>query len=248
IPVQTDIHSSFELRVGHTPVHPNYAVDPFSALPVAPSSGLNLNFAANAIAAAPPQVLYQGSYVVNPLDQLPGGYMPFPMFASFAYDGVSSLLLEFRVGPGTANGSNGGVVRLMVQSSPDPFGRVFASGTPANPVVPGQVAVATQGDNTMHDLELEFTRVETFCQSPWLDSGVAAPDYRAPIVAASLPAGTGVQLQFRGAQNAAGANPTDWAASPDGADGQRWLQFRLVFVANAITGERPVVDTLVVPF
>lgn len=248
IPVQFDVMTSFELRAGHTNVVPDYTVDPFSALPVAPLSGLSLTFANNTIQGALPQVLYSGAYVIDPAQQLPGGYMPYPLTTPFAYDGVSSLLLEFRVGPNTGNGVNGGLVRLMVQSSPDPFARVLAAGTATQFLVPAQTTVATVGDNTMHDLELVFARVETFCQSPWFDTGRPAPDYAAPIVATSTPPGTSVHVVYRGSASASGATPTEWSPSPNIADGYRHLQFRIVFRASLLTGERPLVDTLVVPF
>lgn len=247
LPVVADTHSLFELRAGHTAVTPDYTLDPFSALPSAPLSGLSTTFAANIDPAAPPQVMFAGGYVVDPTQMLPGGYMPYPIAAPFRYDGVSSLLLEFRVGPSTATGVNGSVVRLMVQSSPNPFGRVFAAGTPGSFLVPSATTTAMTGDNAMHDLELVFARVETFCLSPWLDSNRQSPDYRAPILATSLPAGTGITAEYRGSASAVGANPTAWSSSPDIADGNRYLQFRLVFRANVVTGERPVVDTLVVP-
>ena len=246
-PVVSDVHTLFELRAGHTGVTPDYAVDPFSALPVAPQSGLSLTFAANTLAASPPQTVFSGVYVIDPAHILPGGYMPYPVAAPFRYDGVSSLLLEWRVGPSTAAPVNGSVVRLMVQSSANPFGRVFALGTATQFLIPGQATVATGGDNAMHDLELEFTRVESTCQSPWLDSQRPAPDYGVPIVAQSLPPGTSVQLEFRGAQGAGGTSPTAWSPSADIADGRRYLQFRIVFHASPLTGERPVVDSVVVP-
>ena len=247
IPVTLDTHSLFELRAGHTAVTPDYSVDPFSALPVAPLSGLSTTFAANVSPLAPPQVLYAGAYIVDPTQMLPGGYMPYPLAAPFRYDGLSSLLLEFRVGPSTANGVNGGVVRLMVQSSAEPYGRVLAAGTASSFLVPSATTTAMIGDNAMHDLELVFARVETFCLSPWLDSNRPSPDYQAPILATSLPAGTAVTAEYRGSSSPTGVNPTAWSASPDVADGRRYLQFRLVFRANLVTGERPVVDTLVVP-
>jgi hypothetical protein len=247
IAVTPDTHASFELRIGHSAVTPDYAIDPWSALPAAPLSGLSLTFAANSPNAAAPQLAFAGSYVVDPAHQLPGGYMPYPIAAPFRYDGVSSLLLEFRLGPGTATMANGGVVYLMVQSSPFPFSRVQAVGTSGNVVLPASTPQATSGDNAMHDLELEFRRVETDCVSPWLDSQSPAPDWQAPILAASQPAGTSTTVEFRGSTSAAGTNPTAWSASQDVADGKRFLQFRLVFRANLVTGERPVVDTLVVP-
>ncbi|HEX6812316.1 MAG TPA: hypothetical protein VF384_11880 [Planctomycetota bacterium] len=251
-----DAHTLFELRAAHTAVVPNYAVDPFSALPVAPNSGLSTTFANNVL--TPLQLMYAGTYIVDSANLLPSGYLPYPVAAPFRYDGVSSLLLEFRVGPNTAGGLNGGLVRLMVQSSPSPNGRVHAAGSASSFLIPSQATIATggfapsgtptiPGDNAMHDLELEFARTETFAQSPWLDSLAANPDYGAPVVAQSLPFGTSVQVEYRGSNSASGASPTAWSASPDVADGRQFLQFRIVFHANLLTGERPLVDTVVVP-
>lgn len=246
-PVVADTFTQFELRAGHTDVVPDYRLDPFSALPIAPFSGLSATFADNVLAGALPQVMYQGQYVIAPSALTASGYVPYPIAAPFRYDGVSSLLLEFRAASGTATGANGGAVNLMVQSSAQPNGRVLARGTPGNPLIPSHATVATIADNSMHDLELVFARVETFCQSRWLDTGIASPDYGAPILARSLPPGTDVTVVFRGSASPTGTSPTAWSATPDAADGLRFLQFKLVFHANAVTGERPVVDTLVVP-
>jgi hypothetical protein len=59
--------------------------------------------------------------------------------------------------------------------------------------------------------------------------------------------GTSVNVQYRGSSVAGGVAPTAWSASPDVADGKRFLQFRIVFRANPLTDERPLVDTVVVP-
>jgi hypothetical protein len=251
-----DVHTLFELRAAHTAVVPDYTVDPFSALPAAPNSGLSTTFANNVL--TPLQLMYAGAYVVDPANLLPSGYLPYPVTAPFRYDGVSSLLLEFRVGPNTAGGFNGGLIRLMVQSSPEPKARVFSSGSASGFLIPSQVTVATggwtigglptlPGDNSMYDLELEFVRTETFAQSPWIDSLFANADYGAPVIAQSLPFGTSVHVQYRGSASASGTSPTDWSASPDIADGKRFLQYRIVFHANMLTGERPLVDAIVVP-
>ena len=73
-------------------------------------------------------------------------------------------------------------------------------------------------------------------------------DYAAPVVATSTPPGTSVHVVYRGSASASGATPTEWSPSPNIADGYRHLQFRIVFRASLLTGERPLVDTLVVPF
>ena len=245
--VQADTFSHFELRAAHSEVVPIYTLDPWSALPIAPLSGLSLHYANNPTAGATQQTMYQGAYVIDPAQLLASGYMPYPIVSPFRYDGVSSLLLEYRVNPSAANGLNGSQVNLMVQSAAEPFARVTANGTNTALVVPAVTPNAQSGDNAMHDLELEFARIETHCQSPWLDAGAAAPDYQAPIVARSVPAGCSVQTLFRGSASPAGLLPTAWSSSPDIADGRRYLQFQIVFLADHLSGERPIVDTLIVP-
>jgi hypothetical protein len=243
---QADNFPQFTMRIGHTDVVPNYTIDPWSALPAFPNSGLSTTFSDNELLGAPPSVVYTGAYPINPAQALPGNYMPYPMSSTFAYDGQSSLLIDFRVPQSTALGVNGMAVNLMVQSSALPGTRVVAAGNATQPVAPNQVATGV-ADNAMPDFQIELARTMTFVASPWLDSLVAAPDYDTAIVAKSLPAGTSVQVQYRGSSSASGTNPTAWSSSQDVADGKRYLQYRITFQANHLTGERPLVDTLLVP-
>ncbi len=249
-PVQPGSLQQFELRAGLTAAVPDYSIDSFSGLPISPNSGLDSSFASNYLAGAPPVRLYQGRYDVLPAALTASGYLPYPVSAPFAYDGVSSLLLEFLV-PHDPQGvmGTGAQVRLMVQSSPLPGARLWASGTAWSPILIPNPSLVSQGtpDNAMAELEIEFVRVQTFAQSAWLDAGSASPDYQAPALAASMPVGTSVALAFRGSASASGANPTAWSTSPDIADGLQFLQFRMTFVGNLVTGEVPVVDTLIVP-
>lgn len=246
--LQTDSLAQFELLVGHTPVVPDYTIDPFTALPVAPASGLAPTFAANYVPNAPPQTVFNGRYDITPGLRRPDGYVPLPMVTPFAYDGASSMLLEFKTGiDPQAIGINGLYGSLMVQSSPRPNARNTAGGTVSVPVNPNATS-SGNGDNWMAQLQIEFARVETTAMSPWFDSGSPAPDYDAAYVAASLPPGTTVQLEYRGSASSTGTNPTAWSASPDIADGLQFLQFRMTFFADPVSGEVPVVDTLVVAF
>jgi len=246
--LMTDSFQQIELAVGHTPVHPDYTVSNWTALPLFPSSGLDPTFVNNYVTGAPPQTVFQGSYDILPAMRRVDGYVPLPVITPFAYDGSSSLLLEFRVtADPTAHGLNGMYGQLMVQSSPMPAARNTAGGTSTQTVDPSQ-AIMGVGDNWMANLQVEFARVETNAQSPWLDCGQAAPDYTAPSIAASLPSGTSVQIEYRGSSSQTGVNPTAWSATPDIADGERYLQFRMTFLANQLSAEVPVVDTLVVPF
>jgi len=242
VPILADGFARFELAIGHTSVAPNYSVDPFTALPVAPNSGLDPLFANNGMT----RLVYRGSYVLLPAMQSPSGFVPLPLAKPFGYDGSSSLLLEFRVFPDPlALGINGMYGRLMVQSSPLPAARNAIGGLPAQPLDPSQATVGT-GDNWMAELEIEFANVETEATSPVLGAGMLAPDYDRPILAASLPHGTSVKVEYRGVSAVGVATP--WSPSTDIADGLPFLQFRITFHADLATGEVPVVDTLVVPY
>lgn len=249
-PVLPGSISSLEMRIGHTDVVPDYTHDPWSSLPIAPNSGLDPTFANNYRSATPAVTSFRGSYAIDPQRLTASGYLPYPQIAPFAYDGTSSLLLEFLVAEDPTNSSaTGATVRLMSLSTALPGARVWASSTILQPMPipnPSQVVSGT-ADNAMYELELDFVRVQTFAQSPWLDSQNANPDYDAPIVAASTPAGSSLSLSFRGATSAAGAGATAWSGSPDIADGMRYLQFKITFVANLLTGESPIVDTVFVP-
>jgi len=239
-PVQNDTFQSFDLRIGHTNVVPDYSIDPFSSLPIDPDSGMSETFADNVLAGAAPGIVYQGSYDIDPADLTPGGYLPYPMFTSFAYDGASSMLLEFRTFDPNALGINGQQVYLMVQSSPLPAARTVATG--------GQPAalLAGQADNALPEYEIEFTRAQTFAQSPWYPVSPQT-DFGAPIAATSLPAGTSIVIEYRGSDNPGVATPTEWSTSPDIAEGHANLQYRITFHANPFTGERPLIDSLVIP-
>lgn len=249
-PVLPGALQDFELRIGHSAVQPDYAVDPWSALPVAPHSGLAPTFASNYLPGAPPVRGYRGVCSIDPAQLTATGYLPYPPIVPFAYDGTSSLLLEFLVADQPSNSNlTGAAVRLMVQSSALPGARVWSSGTPfqPRPIADPRAEVVGTPDNAMYELELDFAQVATVAQSPFYDSGRASPDYDAPLLAASLPPGTGLSLSFRGANDAQGTGATAFAASPDSADGRRFLQFRLEFRANLLTRDVPIVDSLFVP-
>lgn len=244
--VASDVFPQFTMRLGHTDVVPDYTVDPLSALPTFPDSGLSAVFADNELLGDAPQVVYSGSYAIGPNTILPGRYFAYPMAQTYAYDGQSSLLIDFRVPQSSANGLNGMAVRLMVQSSALPGSRVVAGGLLGQVVDPDQV-VSGIADNAMPEFQIDFARTQTYAQSPWIDSGVASPDYLAPVIGKSLPTGTSIAVEYRGADDVSGSNATAWSSSVDVADSKQFLQHRITFVANHLTGERPLVDTLVVP-
>jgi hypothetical protein len=250
MPLHPDCYAHVELAVGHTPVVPDYSIDPWSALPMFPNSGLDPVFANNGTT----QTLFAGRYDLAPSMQQPNGFVPIPLLTPFAYDGTSSVMLEFKVYPdANALGVNGMLGNLMGVSSPLPAARNTAyggqtyPGGPINPPLDPSLAIIGAGDNWMADLEIDFARVTTVATSPMLDSGAIAPDYHGEILAAALPPGTRINVAFRGYQ-VPGAQPTAWSPHPDVADGRRFLQFRVTFEANLVTGEVPILDTLVVPF
>lgn len=247
-----DSFLQYEMRIGHSHVHPDYSVDPWSALPVAPGSGLSATFANNERTGAPPVTVALGRYDIDPAYAVAhplGLLLPYPAIVPFSYDGRSSLLLDIRAGQG-GSGQNGMAVQLMVQSSPLPAARAVAGGTVFQPMPlpnPGAATTANILDCAMPILQFEFARTETHAVSPWFDAGSAAPDYSPAILGLSTPVGTRVELRYRGSHSAAGTNPTEWSASVDIADGYRFLQVDIGLHGSPLSGEVPLVDTLVVP-
>jgi hypothetical protein len=244
----TDHFDLFELLVSHSDVVPDYTIDPFTALPRFPNSGLDVVYAKNVKQGETPQTVYVGPYPIRPADLRADGYVDYPMARPFNYNGVDSLLFDLRMSPTRipGSGANGQVVRLMVLSSPQPNARVVVYGTRFGPIVPSAMARGT-GDNAMYDYQLEFVRVKTVAVSPWRAAGVPSPDYQTPVVAKILPRGTSVVVDYRGADDAQGGGATQWAQNVDIADGRPFLQSRFTLVGDAVTGEVPAVDSLVVP-
>lgn len=238
----------FELRAALSDVVPDYTIDPFSALPTAPSSGLVSTFAANAIAGTT-QTLRTGAYTISPQSLLPSGYVPFPIVQPFVHDGVHTLLLETLCSAGTFATANSPALYLLSQSSAEPFATVAAvggwSGFPS-PLLPASTP-SGNGGSYLFDLELEFLRTRSVALSPWLVAFAAAPDWQVPTLAQFTPPGTSIVVEYRG-RTAPGAQPTAWSTSPDIADGMVELQFRVTMEANAATGTVPWLDLLSIPY
>ena len=246
--VVADRFDRFELWIAHSDVVPDYSIDVWSQLPRFPNSGLDPVFANNVAAGEQPQQIFSGSYAFGPADLRADGYVDFPIGQAFVYDGLRSLLLDFRVAPSTTPGSgaNGQIVWLNVLSSPQPNARVFALGTPGAPLDP-HLVTSGRGDNTSYDFQIELTRVKTVAVSPWRAAGLATPDYDTPIRAVVEPRGTSITVEFRGADDASGSGSTPWSTQIDAADGKGFLQFRFTFVGDPRSGAVPAIDSLVVP-
>ncbi|HEX5051321.1 MAG TPA: hypothetical protein VFZ65_06085 [Planctomycetota bacterium] len=247
--VVAESYPQFELVAAHSDVVPDYTIDPFTALPVAPGSGLAVQFAANPIAASAVSVI-NGAYQVLPSNLTANGYLPFPAPQQpFDYDGVHTLLLETRCSPTPGLGApqNHGVIYQMGFSSPQPFATVYASagwnGQPSP--LPPLSATSGAGGSYTYDWELEFVRTASLATSAWLLSGLV--DYQPPILSAFVPPGTSIEVEFRGALDPIGTGATAWSTNQDVADGYPNLQFRVRMTANAATNAVPWLDLLIVP-
>ncbi|MBL8751436.1 MAG: hypothetical protein JNK78_19935 [Planctomycetes bacterium] len=238
----------FELRAALADAVPDYAIDPWSALPVDPGSGLSTTFAANAIPGTE-QVLFSGAYSIFPGALTPGGHLPYPIAQPFLHDGVHTLLLETRCAPGAGTGVNFPLIHLLSNSSPEPFATVAAiggwAGFPA-PLSPSTTPVGNGGSYTF-DLEVDFLRTRSVAESAWTPSFGGALDYGIPTLASFAPPGTSILVEYRG-RTASGAPPTAWSTTPDVADGMNELQIRVTMEANAATGAVPWVDMVAIPF
>ena len=251
--VAAETFPQFELLAAHTDVVPDYTIDPWSALPSFPNSGLNPLFAQNPRAGTL-VTMFSGAYAVQPQSLLPNGYLPFPTLQQpFGYDGTSTLLLETRCSPrpGLGNPQNSMLFYLMVPSSPNPFGLVYASAGWSGPPLQPLAATTGIGGSYLFDWELVFVRTVSEATSGWLPSAIwtgplPSPDYRTPILAKHTPPGTSLTLEFRG-RNSATSTPTPWSSTQDIADGLQQIQFRVRMVANATTGAVPWLDTLLIP-
>lgn len=238
----------FELRAALSDVVPDYAIDPWSVLPVAPASGLATTFAANAIAGTT-QVLFSGPYAVTPQALSASGYLAYPLTQPFLHDGVHTLLLETLCSPAAGSAINTPLIHLLSQSSANPFATVAAmggwSGFPS-PLPPATTSAGI-GGAYLFDLELEFLRTRSVAESAWTTAFAPSPDYQAPTLASFAPPGTSLVVEYRG-RTGAGAPPTAWSTSPDVADGMIELQIRVTMDANAATGAVPWLDMVSIPF
>lgn len=244
--VVQDTFSRVVLDLAHSKVVPDFRVGN-SGLPRFPNSGLSRTFAQNVIPNDPVLRVFDGPYTFRPGDLRRDGYLAYPApRAFFTYNGIDSLLLDFKVVPSAgAKGVNGQEIYLMVLSSPRPDGRVLTAGSRTNPVDPFNTQTANTGDNSRYDYQIELTRVRSDARSRWLDSGLAAPDYVQPYFAASTPRGTSLQILYRGAKDANGTSPTLWSSGIDSADGYRYLQYHVVLRGHP-SGAVPSLDTLVI--
>jgi hypothetical protein len=236
------------LDIGHTRVVPDYSINPITAFPRFPASGLNSTFAKNPKPGEVQTRIIDGSYTIQAKDVRSDGYLGYPTPTKhFVYNGADSLLLDIKMEatPGLKN-ANGQTIQLMVTSSPRPDSRVRASGRPGAPLDPHRAATG-RGDNSLTYMQFEFARVETKASSPWRKAPVARPDYHTPTLAKSTPLGTSVRVEYRGADSATGAGTTSWATNVNFVDRKQYLQYRITFTGNPRTGAVPSLEAIVIP-
>jgi hypothetical protein len=249
--LQQDLFESIAISLGHSHIQPDYTIDPFSALPKFPDSGLRGIYGANYKPGDPvgTKTMWRGPYVIFPGLLQPDGYVPYPAFSSgYPYNGRDSLVFELRTHRSQlAIGINGQEVRLMVTSSPRPDGRIYANGTAAAPLDPDQTVIAHMGDNALPNYQFEFVKVKSDATSPWLAAPKPNPTYRTPVVALAQPAGTAIVLEYRGADDSAGGNATAWSDDIGNANGKAFLQYRVAFTSDWQSLAAPSLDTIVFP-
>ena len=245
-----DRFARIAVDVGHSDIVPDYRLDVFSQLPIAPNSGLVLDYAQNEKPGDPVGVqrLYDGPYDLDPNDQRPDGYVDYPLERPYPYDATSSLLVDIKVWDDPmAQGNVGQMAWLAVPSSPFPRGRVLSEGVPGAVIDPQAQTRAQYGDSLVPQLQFEFRELTSTCLSPFYDSRRASPNYDQPILASAVPGGSSIALEFRGAVDAQGSQATAFSSNVDVADGFPYVQVRVTFTNDWRTGAAASIDTLLIP-
>jgi len=247
--VQNESYARWVIDVGHSPKVPDYTIGQWTQLPVYPNSGLETAFPRNQKTGENQVRWVDRAYTILPSALRKDGYLPYPApTKSFVWNGTESLLLDFKVPVSlTSSGQNGQQIHLMVLSLAKPNSRAYRHGTATSYVDPFNTHTAYNADNSIHDYQFEFARVQSIALSPWLDSKRAAPDYRSPLVAASIPTGTSLVLKFSGARDKQGTGATAFSTDIDKADGMPWLRYRVTFRSNALNNSRPSIDSIAIP-
>ncbi len=247
--VESDRFDRLTIALAHSHIVPDYSINLFSSLPQFPNSGLTSSFAGNIKPGETPTQVFDGGYSIAPSAVQPDGFLPYPPLAQpFRYNGRDSLLVDISTTPSaSATGRNGAQVYLMVNTSPQPNSRAVRGGSATNPVNPFAATTATTMDNSYHVLQVVLADVRSVAVSPWRKAPTALPNYHTPTVAASVPAGGALLVEYRGAQDDRGTGATPWSTRVDVADAQPYLQMRLTMDGNPATGSVPSVDAIVVP-
>ncbi len=95
----------------------------------------------------------------------------------------------------------------MVTSSPRPNARAITSGV----TNPGLQIQAIRADNAQTGMRFEFARVYSEALSAWLPAPTGTPDYQPPYLGMSVPPGSSIEVEYRGANKAGGYN-SPWSS------------------------------------
>lgn len=248
-PVVADSFARVHITLGHTPVVPDYTIDPITWLPKFPGSGLKTIYATNYKPQDTTQIVCDAPYSIQPAALQPDGFLAWPSVQTpFRYNGVDSLLVDYRVVASAAtSGSNGFATRLMVMSASEPNSRVYAPGFQQGPIDPFAITNAHGGDNAFYDLQVDLVRASSFALTKWTKTPGPMLRYFDAMIAAALPSGTSMLLSYEGAMDASGGGYAGSSPSPSFINGYPWMRVRIELVANPLTGARPSIDTLVIP-
>jgi hypothetical protein len=190
---------------------------------------------------------WNNSFSSTPVQVFSGSYTP------------SNTEGEWRTGPTFSptwsfNGTNGVVLDIDNRSSGTNanYWRRATSGT----AVFYDSINGTTYSTSLFDIRWIYLVDKCEAQSKWYDSGVPAPGWLDPILVQTLPAGTVVSITMQGAK----PDPlfpnqpdltslTPWTSDPpQDMNGYRFVRFHFEMQSNLTTGEKPVVDTVTMPY
>jgi hypothetical protein len=178
------------------------------------------------------------------------GFWPLPTFTNvFEFNGKNNLILDVDASLGT----NYQITRIYFGPAGFPNRNVFCdtggnTGVLLQPLIP--------------DMQFTKKRRTTIGQSTFYDSGQSNPNYSTPIVLPSTQSGgTSILIEYEGAKgilfpipgnpNNIIPDPTSYTGflgNTDQLDGYRFVRFRVTCVANVVTGDVPVVNSIAIPF
>jgi hypothetical protein len=196
-----------------------------------------------------PTTVYSGRYEVP--SRLDAMWMPWPEFTrDFEYSGVSSVVLEADVAPG----STGTQLFRNTSTGAAPLRRIFdAFGA----------GVATCGgggcnENTVYHQQFVLVTKKSFGVSRYIDSRATNPDYTGPVVrydaarggpGTDSHGGPGFFVTWEGADAAPGGQvdpytATGFSPSIDVADGHRFIRFEIVINGDPFGDVVPIIDSV----
>jgi len=232
-------HENIELRLGHTSVQ---------SLGTDWESNINIGSG---------QLVYNGEYSIPQrlnIDPpgLTAGYWDWPVLTTpFEYNGINNLVFDATV----EGGNNCQILRVAFIPAGVSFPVRRAVSRDAN-----QASAAFATDAVIYDIRFKKRRRTTLATSIYYELAADEPLFAPPIVSPSGQSG-GVQvvLELDGAQgkpdpfNPGGFIPdastaTGWVTDPSLVDGNRFVRFRVLMVANLSTNQTARISSVQVPY